>query len=135
MNPEGERILCDWAAKEHRVDTIFVDGVPRKKRPYCTFPLDSRITMGLNCLFRELEITTGSRRINEYRHAPVVAVHPGFASSTPCTLGCAARCLPVYPHRRGSATSAADWISLLSLAKPSAAPAFVDWRRSPAGTD
>jgi nondiscriminating aspartyl-tRNA synthetase len=31
VNPEGERILCDWAAREHGVDAIFVNGFPRKK--------------------------------------------------------------------------------------------------------
>jgi len=67
VNPEGERILCDWTAKEHGVEAIFVHGFPRKKRPFYTYPVDSRITMGFDCLFRGLEITTGSRRINEYR--------------------------------------------------------------------
>ena len=67
VNPEGERILYDWAAKEHGVDAIFVNGFPRKKRPFYTYPVDSRITMGFDCLFRGLEITTGSRRINEYK--------------------------------------------------------------------
>jgi hypothetical protein len=46
---------------------IFVHGFPRKKRPFYTYPEDSRITMGFDCLFRGLEITTGSRRINEYQ--------------------------------------------------------------------
>jgi len=67
INPEGERILCDWAAKEHGVEAIFVFGFPRKKRPFYTYPVDSRITMGFDCLFRGLEITTGSRRIHEYK--------------------------------------------------------------------
>jgi nondiscriminating aspartyl-tRNA synthetase len=67
VNPEGERVLCDWAAKEHGVDAIFVHGFPRKKRPFYTYPVDNRITMGFDCLFRGLEITTGSRRINEYK--------------------------------------------------------------------
>jgi nondiscriminating aspartyl-tRNA synthetase len=67
LNPEGERILCDWAAKEHGVEAIFVYAFPRKKRPFYTYPADSRLTMGFDCLFRGLEITTGSRRINDYR--------------------------------------------------------------------
>jgi hypothetical protein len=54
VNPEGERILCDWAAKERGVEAIFVHGFPRKKRPFYT-ELDSRITMGFDRLFRELE--------------------------------------------------------------------------------
>ena len=36
-------------------DAIFVHGL-RKKRPY-TYPVDSRVTMGFDCLFRGLEIT------------------------------------------------------------------------------
>jgi len=50
VNPEGERILCDWAVKEHGVDAIFVHGFPRKKRPFYTYPVDRRITMGFDCL-------------------------------------------------------------------------------------
>jgi hypothetical protein len=34
LNPEGERILCDWAAREHGVEAICVHGFPRKKRPF-----------------------------------------------------------------------------------------------------
>jgi hypothetical protein len=49
--PEGERILCDWAAKEHGVDAIFVHGFLHKKRPLYAYPLDSHITMGFDCLF------------------------------------------------------------------------------------
>jgi len=67
VTPEGERLLCDWAAKEHGVEAIFVYAFPRKKRPFYTYPVDSRVTMGFDCLFRGLEITTGSRRIHEHR--------------------------------------------------------------------
>ena len=52
VNPEGERILCDWAAKEHGVNAIFVNAFPRKKRPFYTYPVDSRVIMGFDCLFR-----------------------------------------------------------------------------------
>ena len=53
--------------REHGVEAIFVHGFLRKKRPFYTYPVDSRITKGFDCLFRGLEITTCSRRINEYR--------------------------------------------------------------------
>ena len=66
INPEGERILCDWALKEHGVEAVFVYGWPRKKRPFYTYPLDNRSTMSFDLLFRGLEVTTGGRRINEY---------------------------------------------------------------------
>jgi hypothetical protein len=48
---EVERILCDWAAKERGVDAIFVHGFPRKKRPFYTYPVDSSLTMGFDCLY------------------------------------------------------------------------------------
>lgn len=65
INPEGERVLCDWALKEHGIDAVFVNAFPRKKRPFYTYPLEQK-TMSFDLLFRGLEITTGGRRINEY---------------------------------------------------------------------
>ncbi len=65
INPEGERILCDWARENRGIDAIFVNEFPRKKRPFYTYPLDQK-TMSFDLLFRGLEITTGGRRINEY---------------------------------------------------------------------
>jgi nondiscriminating aspartyl-tRNA synthetase len=66
INPEGERLLCDWALTEHGVEAVFVSRWPRKKRPFYTYPVDQRSTMSFDLLFRGLEITTGGRRINEY---------------------------------------------------------------------
>jgi nondiscriminating aspartyl-tRNA synthetase len=66
INPEGERILCDWALKEHGVEAAFIYGWPRKKRPFYTYPVDTRSTMSFDLLFRGLEVTTGGRRIHEY---------------------------------------------------------------------
>jgi len=68
INPEGERLLCDWAAREHGVEAAFVYGWPRKKRPFYTHPSreDERLSMSFDLLFRGLEVTTGSRRIHLY---------------------------------------------------------------------
>lgn len=65
INPEGERILCEWAVEEHGVPAVFVNAFPRKKRPVYAYP-DGLKTMSFDLLFRGLEITTGGRRINEY---------------------------------------------------------------------
>ena len=65
INPEGERVICDWAKEEHGIDAVYVTAFPRKKRPFYAFPLDQK-TMSFDFLFRGLEITTGGRRINEY---------------------------------------------------------------------
>ena len=67
INPEGERILCEWARAEHGIEAVFVSAYPRKKRPFYTYPLDNRSTRSFDLLFRGLEITTGGRRINDYR--------------------------------------------------------------------
>ncbi|MFP4362896.1 MAG: aspartate--tRNA(Asn) ligase [Spirochaetia bacterium] len=65
INPEGERILCDWAQENHGIDAVFVYAFPRKKRPFYTYP-EGLKTKSFDLLFRGLEITTGGRRINEY---------------------------------------------------------------------
>jgi len=66
INPEGERVICEWAKEEHGVEGVFINAFPRKKRPFYTFP-DGLSTMSFDCVFRGLEITTGGRRINEYK--------------------------------------------------------------------
>lgn len=65
INPEAERVLCDWAEKEHGIAMVFINEFPRRKRPFYTYPLGQK-TMSFDLLFRGLEITTGGRRINEY---------------------------------------------------------------------
>lgn len=65
LNPEAERVLCEWAVEEHGVEAVFVTGYPRKKRPFYTWP-DGRSTASFDLLFRGLEITTGGKRIHDY---------------------------------------------------------------------
>ncbi len=66
INPEGERVLCEWADETAGIKAIFVNSFPRKKRPFYTYPSGQK-TMSFDLLFRGLEITTGGRRINEYK--------------------------------------------------------------------
>ena len=64
--PEGERALCDWAQREFGVDAVFINGWPRKKRPFYTFPsADGLKTLSFDLIFRGLEITSGGRRLND----------------------------------------------------------------------
>jgi len=65
LNPEAERILCEWSSREHGSDLVFVNDYPRKARPFYAYPKGSG-TLSFDCLFRGLEITTGGRRIHEY---------------------------------------------------------------------
>ncbi|MDR1565723.1 MAG: aspartate--tRNA(Asn) ligase [Treponema sp.] len=76
INPEAERLLCEWAAREKGVDMVFVNEYPRRYRPFYTYPLAgpqgedpgaAALTMSFDCLFRGIEITSGGRRHHEYR--------------------------------------------------------------------
>lgn len=67
INPEGERALSDWALANHGVDLVFINDWPRKKRAWYSYPsADGTKTLAFDLIFRGLEITSGSRRINDY---------------------------------------------------------------------
>lgn len=68
INPEGERLLGEWASKEHGSDFVFLTHFPAAKRPAYTMPRpeDPTLTRSFDLLFRGLEITTGGQRINDY---------------------------------------------------------------------
>ena len=68
INPEAERILCQWAEKEHGIAMVFINEFPRRKRPFYTYPQGQK-TMSFDLLFRGLEITTGGRRYKRVSHA------------------------------------------------------------------
>jgi nondiscriminating aspartyl-tRNA synthetase len=73
INPEAERILCEWALREKGIDLIFVNRFPRRHRPFYTYPLETgeegaaASTMSFDALFRGLEITSGGRRQHDHR--------------------------------------------------------------------
>jgi nondiscriminating aspartyl-tRNA synthetase len=67
ITPEAERLLCEWATREHGIELIFVNEFPRRYRPFYTYPLDATRTMSFDTLFRGLEITSGSKRQHDYQ--------------------------------------------------------------------
>ena len=78
INPEAERLLCGWALREYGVELVFVNAFPRRHRPFYTYPVEEpgddtsgaragALTMSFDCLFRGLEITSGSRRQHDYQ--------------------------------------------------------------------
>ncbi|AEJ62518.1 aspartyl-tRNA synthetase [Spirochaeta thermophila DSM 6578] len=66
INPEAERLLCEWAHEKAGIEAVFVYGFPRRARPFYTYPEGRSSTRSFDLLFRGLEITTGGRRIHEY---------------------------------------------------------------------
>jgi len=80
INPEGERLLSDWALETYGVDLVFINDWPRKKRPFYTYPSeDGTKTQSFDLIFRGLEITSGGRRIHDY--ALLLETLPKFGMS------------------------------------------------------
>ncbi len=68
LDPEEEKLICEWAKKVHGSDLLFLTEYPRSKRPVYTMPIEDNpdFTRSFDLLFRGLEITTGGQRIHEY---------------------------------------------------------------------
>jgi nondiscriminating aspartyl-tRNA synthetase len=68
LAPAHERWLCEWAAREHGSEFLFVTGYPMRKRPFYTHPEPGRpeYSNSFDLLFRGLEIVTGGQRLHKY---------------------------------------------------------------------
>ncbi len=68
LEPEHERLLCQWSKETHRSDFLFVTHYPVSKRPFYTYEDEARpgYTKSFDLLFRGLEITTGGQRVHDY---------------------------------------------------------------------
>jgi nondiscriminating aspartyl-tRNA synthetase len=73
LAPAHERWLCEWAAREHGTDLLFVTGYPLTAKPFYTHPDPARprYSNGFDLLFRGTEIVTGGQRL--HRHADYLA--------------------------------------------------------------
>lgn len=69
LEPEHERLICEWAKREHKSDFIFITHYPLSKRPFYTYEdeNDRGFTKSFDLLFRGLEITTGGQRVHDYK--------------------------------------------------------------------
>lgn len=70
LDPEGERLLCQYFLETEACDLVFVTRYPRESRPFYAMPLNE-LTRSFDLLFRGLEVTTGGQRIHS--HAELVA--------------------------------------------------------------
>ena len=67
LDPEAERLLCQYYTEKHGTDFVFVTKYPRAARPFYAYPEPGgELTRGFDLLFRGIEITSGGQRINEY---------------------------------------------------------------------
>lgn len=68
IDPEGERLICEWVKKEFDSDLVFLTHYPAKIRPFYAMPSpDPQYTESFDLLFRGVEIATGGQRIHDYR--------------------------------------------------------------------
>ena len=70
LEPEHERLICQYAQEKLNSEFVFVTHYPTKKRPFYTYPDEKNPeeTKSFDLLFRGVEITTGGQRINDYQH-------------------------------------------------------------------
>lgn len=68
LSSAGEKLLGEWAKKEHDSDFVFVYNYPWAKKPFYHMrdPKDMNTTKGFDLIFRGCEITTGSQREHRY---------------------------------------------------------------------
>jgi nondiscriminating aspartyl-tRNA synthetase len=73
LAPAHERWLCEWSAREHGSDLVFVTGYPLVSKPFYTYPDAGRpgYSRGFDLLFRGMEIVTGGQRL--HRHEDYLA--------------------------------------------------------------
>ncbi len=68
MEPEHEKIICEYALKNLGSDFVFITHYPTKKRAFYTYadPTNPELSLSFDLLFRGLEINSGSQRIHDY---------------------------------------------------------------------
>lgn len=68
IDPEGERLICEWAKKKYDSDFIFLTHYPTNIRPFYAMPSqDPQYTESFDLMYRGIEIATGGQRIHDYK--------------------------------------------------------------------
>lgn len=68
LEPEQERTICEWAAREKGSDFVFITKFPTAKRAFYTYEdaNEAPYSRGFDLLFRGLEINSGAQRMHDY---------------------------------------------------------------------
>jgi nondiscriminating aspartyl-tRNA synthetase len=66
LDPEDERLLCQYFLETEGTDLLYITKYPAKVRPFYTMPEGTGLSHSFDLLFRGLEVTTGGQRIHEY---------------------------------------------------------------------
>jgi nondiscriminating aspartyl-tRNA synthetase len=84
MSPEGERLIGQWAKREHQSNYAFITHYPTSKRAFYTMPSaeNPELTESYDCIGGGFEIASGSLRINKYDDLKASAERKGIDPST-----------------------------------------------------
>jgi nondiscriminating aspartyl-tRNA synthetase len=66
IDPEGERLICEYIKEKYGSEFVFLTHYPIEKRPMYAMPAEGGLTHSFDLIFRGLEITTGGQRIHNY---------------------------------------------------------------------
>lgn len=68
IDPEGERLICEWAKREKGSDFVFLTNYPWAIRPMYIMPdpENPKETFGFDLLYRGVEIASGGQRIHDH---------------------------------------------------------------------
>lgn len=68
IDPEGERLICEWAKEEKNSDFVYLTHYPTSIRPMYAMPdpENPKETLTFDLLYRGVEIATGGQRIHNY---------------------------------------------------------------------
>lgn len=67
IDPEGERLVCEWAKKTYNSDFIFLTHYPIAARPFYVMPSkDPQYSETFDLIFKGVEIASGGQRIHNY---------------------------------------------------------------------
>jgi len=65
IDPEGEKLISEWAKKTYNSDFIFLTHYPSNARPFYTMPSgDPQYTESFDLIYRGVELATGGQRIH-----------------------------------------------------------------------
>lgn len=78
IDPEGEKLICQYAKEAFGSEFIFLTHYPQSKRPMYTMPAEEGLTHSFDLIFRGLEITTGGQRIHNYEQLKSSIVSRGM---------------------------------------------------------
>ena len=68
LDPDGEKLICEWAKKKYGSDFVFITDFPFKARAFYTMHREDNpeLSKSYDLLFKGLEITSGAQREHRY---------------------------------------------------------------------